>query len=211
MQSVQSIASSTPAALPSTGPGRHHHLQRARRAGPLPDHSPQRRRRPLRAEQDRRRDDEGLPGRARHAGRRVGQRARNRRRPHAGRHPRMVRSRPGGGTFHIEDVQDQVELGLMRGGHHDIARAYVLYRDRRAQERAKQGQETAGSAGAARDRRRPPRPLDMGHLHSLIEFACAGLSPTSSPSPSSPRRCATCTTACRSTRSTRRPSWPPAR
>ena len=30
----------------------------------------------------------------------------------------MLRSRPGGGTFHIEDVQDQVELGLMRGGHH---------------------------------------------------------------------------------------------
>lgn len=43
----------------------------------------------------------------------------------------MVRSRPGGGTFHIEDVQDQVELGLMRGGHHEIARAYVLYRERR--------------------------------------------------------------------------------
>ena len=35
----------------------------------------------------------------------------------------MMRSRPGGGTFHIEDVQDQVELGLMRGGHHEIARA----------------------------------------------------------------------------------------
>ncbi|MGA0991911.1 MAG: ATP cone domain-containing protein, partial [Burkholderiaceae bacterium] len=27
----------------------------------------------------------------------------------------LMRSRPGGGTFHIEDVQDQVELGLMRG------------------------------------------------------------------------------------------------
>ena len=51
----------------------------------------------------------------------------------------LVRSRPGGGTFHIEDVQDQVELGLMRGGHHEVARAYVLYRERRAQERAKQG------------------------------------------------------------------------
>ena len=35
----------------------------------------------------------------------------------------LMRSRPGGGTFHIEDVQDQVELGLMRGGHHEIARA----------------------------------------------------------------------------------------
>ena len=48
----------------------------------------------------------------------------------------LMRSRPGGGTFHIEDVQDQVELGLMRGGHHEIARAYVLYREKRTQERA---------------------------------------------------------------------------
>ena len=40
----------------------------------------------------------------------------------------LLRSRPGGGTFHIEDVQDQVELGLMRGSHHEVARAYVLYR-----------------------------------------------------------------------------------
>ena len=50
----------------------------------------------------------------------------------------LMRSRPGGGTFHIEDVQDQVELGLMRSGHHEVARAYVLYRERRAQERAHQ-------------------------------------------------------------------------
>ena len=57
----------------------------------------------------------------------------------------LVRSRPGGGTFHIEDVQDQVELGLMRSGQHDVARAYVLYRERRAQERAQQ------------NRPRPPR------------------------------------------------------
>ena len=53
----------------------------------------------------------------------------------------LVRSRPGGGTFHIEDVQDQVELGLMRGGHHEVARAYVLYRERRTQERARQVQQ----------------------------------------------------------------------
>src|SRR3954463_6614098 len=55
----------------------------------------------------------------------------------------MVRSRPGGGTFHIEDVQDQVELGLMRGGHHEIPRAYVLYRERRTQERARQATQEA--------------------------------------------------------------------
>src|SRR5690606_27865206 len=48
----------------------------------------------------------------------------------------LVRNRPGGGTFHIEDVQDQVELALMRSGEHDVARAYVLYREKRSQERA---------------------------------------------------------------------------
>ncbi|MCP4407607.1 MAG: ribonucleoside-diphosphate reductase subunit alpha, partial [Gammaproteobacteria bacterium] len=39
----------------------------------------------------------------------------------------LTRSRPDGGTFHIEDIQDQVELALMREGHHKVARAYVLY------------------------------------------------------------------------------------
>ena len=43
----------------------------------------------------------------------------------------LLRSRPGGGTFHIEAVQDQVELGPMRGSHHEVARAYVLYREPR--------------------------------------------------------------------------------
>jgi ribonucleoside-diphosphate reductase alpha chain len=35
----------------------------------------------------------------------------------------LLRSRPNGGTFHIEDIQDQVELALMRGGEHNVARA----------------------------------------------------------------------------------------
>ncbi|HQR22359.1 MAG TPA: ATP cone domain-containing protein, partial [Burkholderiaceae bacterium] len=48
----------------------------------------------------------------------------------------LMRRQPAGGTFHIEDIQDQVELSLMRDGAHDVARSYVLYRERRAQERA---------------------------------------------------------------------------
>src|SRR5215472_8512516 len=48
----------------------------------------------------------------------------------------LLRRQPAGGTFHIEDIQDQVELSLMRAGEHDVARAYVLYRERRAQQRA---------------------------------------------------------------------------
>src|SRR3569833_641551 len=58
----------------------------------------------------------------------------------------LARSRPGGGTFHIEDVQDAVELGLMRSGQHDVARAYVLYREKRAQGRAKQKEDETPAA-----------------------------------------------------------------
>ncbi|MBI2785160.1 MAG: ribonucleoside-diphosphate reductase subunit alpha, partial [Legionella longbeachae] len=36
---------------------------------------------------------------------------------------------PSGGAVHIEDIQDQVELALMRSGHYKVARAYVLYRE----------------------------------------------------------------------------------
>ncbi len=50
----------------------------------------------------------------------------------------LIRRQPAGGTFHIEDVQDQVELALMRSGEHDVARAYVLYRAKRQEERAQQ-------------------------------------------------------------------------
>ncbi|MFO1222754.1 MAG: ribonucleoside-diphosphate reductase subunit alpha [Burkholderiaceae bacterium] len=88
----------------------------------------------------------------------------------------LLRSRPGGGTFHIEDVQDQVELALMRGGHHEVARAYVLYRERRAQERAKQAAEAAPRQAVLHvvdgDRRLP---LDMAALQALVDAACAGL------------------------------------
>src|SRR5262252_9145069 len=50
----------------------------------------------------------------------------------------LMRRQPAGGTFHIEDIQDQVELALMRSGEHDVARAYVLYREERARARAQQ-------------------------------------------------------------------------
>ncbi|AEG94566.1 ribonucleoside-diphosphate reductase subunit alpha [Ramlibacter tataouinensis] len=96
----------------------------------------------------------------------------------------LMRSRPGGGTFHIEDVQDQVELGLMRGGHHEVARAYVLYRERRAQERAKQQQPEAPAAPVFHVLDGGERvPLDLGRLKGLIEAACAGLGADVKPDP----------------------------
>ncbi len=88
----------------------------------------------------------------------------------------LMRSRPSGGSFHIEDIQDQVELGLMRGGHHDVARAYVLYRERRTQERASQGRAPVAAEPAVMVTDRGQRvPLDMARLAGLIEAACAGL------------------------------------
>ena len=97
----------------------------------------------------------------------------------------LVRSRPGGGTFHIEDVQDQVELGLMRGGHHEVARAYVLYRERRSQERSKQGQvaEAAQAHQLMVVDKGQRVPLDEARLKALIESACANLGADVKPEP----------------------------
>ena len=88
----------------------------------------------------------------------------------------LLRSRPGGGTFHIEDIQDQVELGLMRGGHHEVARAYVLYRERRSQERAKQSQPVVVSESVLTVLDRGRRvPLEAIHLQAIVQAACEGL------------------------------------
>ncbi|MBC7705217.1 MAG: ribonucleoside-diphosphate reductase subunit alpha, partial [Rhodoferax sp.] len=96
----------------------------------------------------------------------------------------LMRSRPGGGTFHIEDVQDHVELGLMRGGHHEIARAYVLYREKRTQERARKGEQATPKAPAlhAMDGGRRVV-LDLDWLAGLIQSACAGLGADIKPEP----------------------------
>ncbi|MBD8051451.1 ribonucleoside-diphosphate reductase subunit alpha [Limnohabitans radicicola] len=90
----------------------------------------------------------------------------------------LVRSRPGGGTFHIEDVQDQVELGLMRSSNHEVARAYVLYRERRTQERAQQQQQAApvASEPALHVLDAGQRvALDLNYLKGIMVNACAGL------------------------------------
>jgi ribonucleoside-diphosphate reductase alpha chain len=85
----------------------------------------------------------------------------------------LLRSRPNGGTFHIEDIQDQVELALMRGGEHNVARAYVLYREKRNQERQAQGEASVPSLGLNVVDNGIVRPLDLKALTALIESACA--------------------------------------
>ena len=51
------------------------------------------------------------------------------------------RRMPSGGTIHIEEIQDQVELQLMRNEHHKVARTYVLYREARKNERVEEKEE----------------------------------------------------------------------
>src|ERR1700742_4224643 len=88
----------------------------------------------------------------------------------------LLRSRPNGGTFHIEDIQDQVELALMRGGEHNVARAYVLYREKRTQERSHDAVEAPnGSLGLTVTDGGVTRPLDMVALRGIIDSACANL------------------------------------
>jgi ribonucleoside-diphosphate reductase alpha chain len=96
----------------------------------------------------------------------------------------LLRSRPGGGTFHIEDVQDHVELGLMRGGHHEVARAYVLYRERRSQERAKQSRPAQPAEPTLHVTDKGQRmPLNMAALSELVVSACANLGADVKPEP----------------------------
>jgi ribonucleoside-diphosphate reductase alpha chain len=102
----------------------------------------------------------------------------------------LLRSRPNGGTFHIEDIQDQVELALMRSGEHNVARAYVLYREKRNQERqaqlATQAQVAAplvAHPGLNVTDKGVVKPLDMAALQNIIQAACEGLGNAVDPAP----------------------------
>jgi len=96
----------------------------------------------------------------------------------------LMRRSDIGRTFHIEEIQDQVELALMRGEHHKVARAYVLYREARAKERAAEKaappapsiQLNVTNADGSKSQ------LDERRLIGVIEEACAGLADVS-PSP----------------------------
>jgi ribonucleoside-diphosphate reductase alpha chain len=94
----------------------------------------------------------------------------------------LVRNRPNGGTFHIEDIQDQVELALMRSGEHDVARAYVLYREKRSQERAAADHKAKPADAPQAEHvlnvtdQGVKRPLDLTALRATIEAAGEGLS-----------------------------------
>ena len=93
----------------------------------------------------------------------------------------LTRHLSGGGTIHIEDIQDQVELALMRSEHHKVARAYVLYREEHAKLRAdkKQSDDIAPTDTditlTVTTSNGNKKPLDTERLKEIITDACKGL------------------------------------
>jgi ribonucleoside-diphosphate reductase alpha chain len=95
----------------------------------------------------------------------------------------LTRRGDAGRAFHIEEIQDQVELALMRSEHHKVARAYVLYREQRARERAAAKPSAAVAAHVPQLNVKQAdgslTPLDDRRLTRIVEEACAGLSDVS--------------------------------
>ena len=91
----------------------------------------------------------------------------------------LFRRSPDGGVVHIEDIQDQVELELMRSGEHKIARAYVLYREQQAAKRAARQQDAPQPDDQPRlhitTGTGEKRPLDIAALKARLDEACEGL------------------------------------
>ena len=75
---------------------------------------------------------------------------------------------PSGGTIHIEEIQDQVELALMRSEELKVARAYVLYRA----ERTKLRQEESSIS------QEEPKLSPSERTETIAKEACEGLSGT---------------------------------
>ena len=84
------------------------------------------------------------------------------------------RRMPSGGTLHIEEIQDQVELELMRSGEQKVARAYVLYREERKQLRNKEEpKETKDKEGVKIVLENGEEDnLDMNRLEEMVKEAC---------------------------------------
>lgn len=85
------------------------------------------------------------------------------------------RRMPTGGTVHIEDIQDQVELALMRAGLQKVARAYVLYREEHRKAREAQGELVDEKTLHITLPDGSLVPLDIDRLTLLVKEACHAL------------------------------------
>ena len=94
----------------------------------------------------------------------------------------LTRRQPDGGTFHIEDIQDQVELSMMRNSEQKVARAYVLYRENRSNARAQEKKDSASTQDIEEPiglnvklKNGSFQPLDLARVKTVIIDACSGL------------------------------------
>ena len=89
----------------------------------------------------------------------------------------FTRRMPSGGTLHIEEIQDQVELQLMRKEEYQVARSYILYREERAKKRGKPEKKTIELDKEANinvtKKNGQTVPLDVARLSAIITDACA--------------------------------------
>ncbi|CAM2982213.1 ribonucleoside-diphosphate reductase subunit alpha [Legionella worsleiensis] len=84
---------------------------------------------------------------------------------------------PSGGAIHIEDIQDQVELALMRSGHHLVARSYVLYREehRKARQSEQKQQPTDNKQLMITMPNGQLKPLDMDRVKTIVDESIRNL------------------------------------
>ena len=87
----------------------------------------------------------------------------------------LQQRKPEGGSIHIEEIQDQVELALMRSGEHDVARAYVLYREERRHERDLEGVKRPENRINVNFKDGHREELNIKHIYGVIQAACEGL------------------------------------
>ncbi|MCP5023633.1 MAG: ribonucleoside-diphosphate reductase subunit alpha [bacterium] len=89
---------------------------------------------------------------------------------------RLLVRLPEEAVIHIEDIQDRVELALMRSGDHKVARAFVIYREaqnrKREQELAEHPEGEPVIKVVGRDG--VTRPLNTKALRALVFEACSG-------------------------------------
>ncbi len=91
----------------------------------------------------------------------------------------FVRRMPSGGSVHIEDIQDQVELTLMRAGEHKVARAYVLYREEHRQQRETKTEAPMPGEIRVKHDNGDLLALDKQRMQTVVEEACAGFNEVS--------------------------------
>lgn len=90
----------------------------------------------------------------------------------------LQQRKPEGGSIHIEEIQDQVELFLMRNGEIDVARAYVVYRAERRHERDLEGVNRPNHTINVLHKDGSRKELNIKHYYSIIQAACDGLPET---------------------------------